>query len=390
MNLCASRWPRRIGHGLLGTLCALLLALAPGCGDDGGSEPEPEPEQVDPISIARAQRALTIDPGDIAVARASVSLDEQEIPTLFPRVVLQRQLHDEIPYTGSDEERAFGRRIDEIWGGLLQDYPPFEKVVVVLDLFTADGAHLVGPSTLRENMRTFLDGPGARYPLHILAELEAALRAVVPDLSAEQELLVVVGRGLNRMDPDEFAAFKSFYAQDVRALVQRVAQDLDHPIDLSTALDWDFFLHQAAAAGPNPDYATAWDAMIEGIADAMVPYVIESQPDAESPADLDDDHYQRLRKLLPAEQAVAFLNLYWPCNGAEDTYGAEEFLRRFRTLAGGFNLRFVAWPRFVDLDQQACGRWASSLGASSTYCYSGLVSSVGRPKSLWTELLDER
>ncbi len=137
---------------VLGTLLALGLPL--GCGDDTEPE-EPIEEEVEPLTLTRGTRALVVGEQDIEIVRASVSLETEQIPALFPRVVLQRQLYDELPYQGTEEELRFGARVPELWTAIQADYGAFEQVVVALDVLTADGSAVVGPPSFKENARTF-------------------------------------------------------------------------------------------------------------------------------------------------------------------------------------------------------------------------------------------
>jgi len=380
---------------VLGTLLALGLPL--GCGDDTEPE-EPIEEEVEPLTLTRGTRALVVGEQDIEIVRASVSLETEQIPALFPRVVLQRQLYDELPYQGTEEELRFGARVPELWTAIQADYGAFEQVVVALDVLTADGSAVVGPPSFKENARTFTRGNADPFSAYVTEQTLQGLRFVAERLGDDQELLFVAGVGVNRLPLNEFIGFKELYAGSLRPEVEALARELGVEISSTVGLDWDTLVRQHAAAAATaeeagmavPTDADVWADTVEGIEEGLDVVVVRSFPDRyERVSDLAEDHYQRLRAVVGPATPVAFLPLYWPTSGPEDTYGAEEFLRSFRKLAGGVRLEFVAWPRFIDLDAQACGRYAGSLGAATAMCYSGLVKSSGKPKALWDELLDD-
>lgn len=404
VTACGELWRRR-GEACRLAACILVgLLMAPGlpgCGDGEDGKDDPKEEQPEPIAFTQKVRALVLAPGDSVAVGTSPALDEAELPQLFAWAVLRQQLLDEfsldadLPSDNGPPDRSFATRIMAGWEEFEQSYPPFEGVVIVLDLFTVDGTKLVAPSTVNPLDRSFLKGPTGKYSQHVLQQVRQAATDLAAAVPSATKLLLVLGEGLNRTSEAEFAAFKSFYAEHLQPEVKRIAEDHDREIEVTTSLDWEAFvraLDQAGSGTSTPAADTAaWTDLLDGIADKLDLLVVQSVLRGyETLEDLPQNHYQRLRALLGPHQPVAFLPVYWPCRSGGDVAGARAFLKEFHFLAAGLNLAFFAWPRFFDASETQCGRLVNNLGAPSDLCYAGLVKSAGNPKSLWDMVLDAK
>ncbi|MBM4321191.1 MAG: hypothetical protein FJ125_14880 [Deltaproteobacteria bacterium] len=394
-------------RALLPVVLLVLVLAAASCGEEESGSKKPVEHPPEPVVFTRQTRALVIDAKDVRVVEQSPVLSTEEIAGLFPRAVLRRQLHDQISLDAeitadgspaSDKDRSFAVRIVAHWESLQQSYPPFEELVIVLDLLTVPGDALVAPATVNPRDLTFRRGAADTYPKLILQQVQEAARTLARDVPAGTKLLFVLGEGLNRLDEAEFTAFKAFYAEHLYPALQAIAEDEEREIRVTTSLDWEAFLAAQAAGAESaeaggdrpPGDAAAWDALVSGLEDKLDLLVLQSVLRGhETIDDLPEDHFSRLRQVLPANLPVAFLPLYWPCRGAGDVSAARDLLREFHFLAAGLNLAFFTWPRFIDMTDQECGRYADALKGSADFCYSGLVRSAGNPKSLWNDVLDE-
>ncbi len=370
----------------------LLLSVAtPACGgdDDTSGRGTPAPQ---PVAFTRARRAVVLDDADVDVIEASVAVDFSDVSDNFGRAVLVRQLHDQLPFdavTPTEADRAFSSRIPALWSTIVDEYGAFEHVVVVMDLLDVSGDALNAPPRIREQYRTFTLGASERYPLLVLDEAKAVMEFLVGALAEGQDLTFVAGVGLNGLPTEEFQAFKEFYAGHLYPELRAIADRSTHEVRITTGFDWEAYL--ASTTTPEAEGAEpgTWEDLEDGLDGALDLLVIATTPTRfERPDDLPDDYYGDL-VAASGDRPVAFLPLYWPTRGEDDTYQARIFLERFRFLAAGLNVDFLAWPRLVDLDSHSCSRYAQSLGGDASYCYSGLIKSVGMLKPLWDEILDE-
>jgi len=388
-------------------LLCLPLLLAVGCGDDG--DPAPEPEVITPIALTTEVRALAVDSREVAVVQTSFPESPATILGLFPRLVIARQLHDEFFCTPevTEEECSFAVRIVAEWESLAATYlaspgSSLHTLVVVLDLLTLDQGALVAPPTIRATDRSFQKGESARYSQHVLQQLKLAASSLLAAVPASTRLVFVVGTGVNRLGAAEFGAFKQLYAEHLQPELVELVEEAGRPPLVTTALDWESFLAtlpppteledpEKQAVEQQEIDASGFADLVSGLEGKVAPWAFRTIPSAryETVEAIPDDHLHRLRHLLPAGEPVAFLPAYWRCTKGDDFANAQAFLRKFRTLAGNFRLDFVVWPRFVDLTDQGCGRFATSLGGPRELCYAGLVRSTGNPKPLWNELIKD-
>lgn len=339
---------------------------------------------------------MPIDEGDAATLRASPVLDPADVAAAFPAALLSRQAWDQEaeaqqPGRGADAYAFVTRIADLVREAEAYGEGVFEPIVA-LDVLDAQGSRLwCLPEAFSERKCTFGDIGYVNYLTKAIHDLTAA----------RPPALLVVGQGMNRFAtsaPELWEAFAAWFVGPAAANVGRTP--------LATALDWEALRADAearaetlVAAGQEAEaaleaaFAAVWDEQIvrTGVAERQAVVVLQSRPTARRADEIPDDYYARLLPLIAPNTPVAFLPLAWSTGKGGGSPEAVKFLARFRRLAAGLNVTRIAWARLVDPDATRCNRLTNpgELGLDSDVCQDGLLDALGRPKSIWDELLDE-